>query len=61
MKHEKTAAQFIAAIKTLAEKPENLANLENYLSYHFPEWLQKYANTPETLACEMISFAEMII
>lgn len=61
MKYERIAAQFIAAIKTIAEKPENLENLELYLSYHFGDWLQKYANTPETIVCEMRQFAEMEI
>lgn len=61
MKHEHVAKQFVAAIKTIAEKPENLENLELYLSHHFPEWLEKYANTPETLTAEMREFAKMII
>lgn len=61
MKHEHVAKQFVAAIKTIAEKPENLENLEIYLSYHFPEWMKKFANTPETLTREMREFAEMII
>lgn len=59
--HEKTAAQFCAAIQTLASKPENLENLEHYLSRHFATWLEKYANTPEAMACEMLEFANMII
>lgn len=61
MKHEHVAKQFIAAIKTIAEKPDNLDNLEVYLSYHFPEWMQKFANTPETITCELREFANMII
>lgn len=61
MEHEKAAAQFCAAIQTLASKPENLENLEHYLSYHFAVWLEKYANTPENMAAEMREFANMII
>ena len=61
MKHKCAAAQFVAAIKTIAEKPENLDNLELYLSLHFGEWLKKYANTPEWMAAEMRDFAEMEI
>lgn len=61
MKYEAVAIQFIEAIKTIADKPENLANLETYLSYHFAEWLQKYANTPEALACEMQEFANTTV
>lgn len=60
-KHEQTAKQFIEAIKTIAGKPQNLDNLELYLSMHFPEWLEKFASTPETITAEMQEFAEMII
>ena len=61
MKYDHTAAQFAAAIKTIAEKPDNLDNLEHYLSYHFAAWLEKFANTPETIAAELQAFAEMDI
>ena len=39
------AAQFCNAIRELANKPENLQNLESYLERHFDKWLEKYANT----------------
>ena len=39
--------------------PENLENLNSYLCYHFPEWLEMYANTPEGLAEELKMFATM--
>ena len=55
----KAAADFVNAIKTIANKPENLDNLESYLSYHFSEWLEKYANTPEDIAAEMREFSEL--
>ena len=61
MKYERLAAQFVAAIKTIAEKPENLDNLECYLSYHFAPWMEKFANTPEMITCELRAFAEMEI
>lgn len=62
MKPDQTAAIiFIKAIKTIAAKPQNLDNLESYLLQHFPEWLTKYANTPEKLAGELKQFAEMDI
>lgn len=61
MKHEQTAKQFIQAIKTISDKPQNLDNLKCYLSYHFAEWLEKFANTPETITAELRSFAEMDI
>ena len=57
--HAKEAADFVNAIKIIANKPENLDNLESYLSYHFAEWLEKFANTPEGIAAEMREFAEM--
>lgn len=59
--HEQTAKQFCAALRTLAGKPENLENLELYLSLHFAEWLNKWAATPEAITSELQSFAEMEI
>lgn len=59
--YEKQAAEFCKAIRTLANNTENLENLESYLSRHFPEWISKWANTPEGLAVEMKEFAEMEI
>ena len=55
------AEQFVNAIKTIAEKPENLDNLECYLSHHFEVWMKKYANTPENLTAELMEFANMEI
>lgn len=60
-KYAKEAAQFCEYIRTLAGKPENLENLESYLSMHFAEWLTKWANTPQDMASEMREFANMII
>lgn len=56
---EKSAAVFVNAIKTIASRPENLANLESYLTYHFDVWLRRWASTPADMAAEMRSFAEM--
>lgn len=53
------AKVFCAAIKRLAEKPENLENLENYLSRHFPVWLEKYASTPLSITQELDNFSIM--
>ena len=58
-KCEEQATQFCEAIRTLANKPENLNNLESYLTYNFDKWLTTWANTPEGLAEEMKEFAEM--
>ena len=57
--YEEQAIQFCEAIRTLANKPENLNNLESYLTYNFDKWLTTWANTPENLAAEMKEFAEM--
>ena len=59
--NEENAKIFIEAIKTISEKPDNLDNLETYLSYHFDEWLKKFADTPDKLAGEFKQFAEMEI
>ena len=58
-KYEKQAEEFCEAIRTLANKPENLDNLESYLTYNFDKWLKTWANTPASLAEEMKEFAEM--
>lgn len=58
---EKAATDFVEAIRTLASKPENLENLESYLTMHFPEWLKKFAYDPDNLAAEMKHFADMEI
>ena len=60
-KYEEQATQFCEAIRTLANKPENLENLESYLSQHFSEWISNWANSPASLAEEMKEFAEMEI
>ena len=58
---ESEAVIFCEAIKTIAAKPENLENLELYLSLHFEKWLEKRGNTPEQIAAELKHFAEMEI
>ncbi len=59
--NEKLAHEFIEAIKTMAEKPENLDNFECYLSHHFDAWMEKFAYNPITLTAEVKQFAEMEI
>ena len=58
-KYEEQATQFCEAIRTLANKPENLDNLESYLTYNFDKWPTTRANTPQGLATEMKMFADM--
>lgn len=58
---KQAAADFVAAVAEIARKPENLENLESYLSWHFSAWLAKYASTPEDMAAEMKEFARMEI
>lgn len=58
-KYRQDAKEFCEAVKTIAGKPENLENLEIYLSIHFPKWLDKFANTPENITAELKQFAEM--
>lgn len=57
--NEVYAKIFCDAIRAIAKKPENIDNLESYLTQHFAKWLNEYANNPEGLAMEMKSFAEM--
>ena len=60
-KYTVEAVQFCDAIRELANKPENLQNLESYLEYHFDKWMEKYASTPDGIAAEMSDFAHMDI
>lgn len=57
----KAAAVFVAAIKEIASKPDNLDNLESYLTQHFSEWMKKHANTPEDITAELEQFARIKI
>lgn len=59
--NEVYAKIFCDSIRTMAEKPENIDNLESYLTYHFTSWLEMYGSYPEDLAMEMKMFAEMEI
>lgn len=61
MSYAKEAEQVKNAILQLARKPENLESLESYLSYHFAEWISRWAATPENMAAELKDFAEMEI
>jgi hypothetical protein len=61
MNNTESATMFVNAIKKFAGKPDNIDNLESYLSRHFDQWLIKFANTPENIAVEMKQFAEMEI
>ena len=60
-KYARETAQFCEYIRTLASKPDNLDNLESYLSFSFGEWRKKYAYDPQNMAAEMREFAEMMI
>ena len=60
-KYTVESAQFCDAIRELANKPENLQNLESYLEWHFDKWLEKFASTPDCMAAEMSEFARMEI
>ena len=62
-KDEKTyfiiAEELTNALKKLVNDPEKLSNFETYLGYHFPEWLEKYANTPGKFTAEIKEFASI--
>lgn len=60
MNNQEAAKIFVEAIQQMSNNPDNLNNLESYLGQHFDKWL-KWANTPEDMATEMASFAEMEI
>lgn len=60
-KNEELANEFINAIKTIAQNESNLSNFQCYLEHHFDTWMQKFANTPETITLEIKMFANMEI
>jgi hypothetical protein len=60
-KFEQLAHEFAEALRTFAEKPENIDNIESYLSYHFDVWMEKWTSDPEGLTSEMKHFANMEI
>lgn len=57
--YEDLALSLGDAIKRLASDEDHLNNFVSYLTQHFPEWLNKYANTPEGLVSEFTEFANM--
>ena len=57
--YEKEAKRFCKAIKEIASDESSLDNLECYLSFHFKEWLEKFANTTAWMAVEMEEFSKI--
>lgn len=58
-KHEEEAKTMKKAIVTMANNEESLDNFINYLSCHFDEWIEKYANCSEKMASEFKRFSEI--
>ena len=61
MNNKECAKMFCDAIRTMGNKPQNIDNLESYLTRHFVVWHKVHAGDPEQLATEMKTFAEMKI
>lgn len=59
-RYEKEAHDFVTAIQWLAHNQDGLDNLESYLSYHFGEWLERYANTPSGITSELLEFSKIL-
>lgn len=58
-KYSKVAEDFVAVIKELSRKPQNLYNLESYLATHFAVWMKRRASTPEDLVEDLQMFASL--
>ena len=58
-KYNEQAATVAAAILEMASNPSSLENFENYLSIHFAEWIEKWANNPDNMACELKEFSKI--
>ena len=59
MNNTECAKMFCNAIRRMANCPDAIDNLESYLSYHFDEWMKKWANCPTDLAAEMKEFSQI--
>lgn len=57
--YDKEARRLIEAIRRLASNEGNLLTMETYLSFHFQDWMEKFANTPEGMADEFESFSKI--
>ena len=57
--NEKYAKIVSQAIQDLAKNPVALENFECYLSLHFNEWLEKFANTPEQFTYDLYAFSKI--
>ena len=57
--YAKEAATFAEAIRNFAANKDAINNFEFYLSIHFEDWLNKFANTPEAMAEEIKCFSEI--
>lgn len=55
--YENLALTLQASIKALAEDDDKLNNFVSYLTAHFSDWMEKYANTPEGLTQEFAEFS----
>lgn len=58
-KYKEQAATVAAAILEMASNPSSLENFKTYLSFHFAEWLEKWANDPDNMACEFKEFSKI--
>lgn len=57
--NEENAKKLCDAIRNFAKSEEHLENFEGYLSYHFDDWMKKYASYPEGLVSEFENFSSM--
>lgn len=57
MSNREAAATVAEAIRKFNQDEDALNNFQSYLEHHFHKWLEKWANTPEGLATELIHFA----
>lgn len=58
-KYQEVAKKFCDAVRKLASDSYALDNLEDYLSIHFPVWLERFAGTPEDITVELEHFASI--
>lgn len=59
LNNEENAEYMKRALDNFVEHPERIDNFVSYLSLHFSVWVQKYANTPDGIANEFLSFSQI--
>ncbi len=59
MNYDTQAERTIEALRKMLSNDFATGNFKMYLSNHYAEWLDKFANTPDGMATELEQFASI--